>query len=108
MDGEPKLESLGETLEKLTADPELCATFVFPTTGLTLTLHSAGDGQWNMVSRTETRGVFDVAKLDEDSLMFRLAAADTVEEIAKDIMTERAAPKLLADLESMLAAEVQK
>lgn len=108
MDGEAKLESLGETLEKLTADPELCATLVFPTTGITVTLHSAGEDQWDMITRSEVRGVFDVAKIDEESLMFRLAAADMVEKIATDIMTERATPKLMADLESMLAAEAQK
>jgi hypothetical protein len=107
MDGDPKLESLEETLEKLTANPELCATLHFPVTGLALTLHSAGDGQWDMVSRSKTRGVFDVAKLDEESLMFRIAAADVVESIAGDITAERAAPQLVTDLEAMLAEAQQ-
>jgi hypothetical protein len=107
MDGDPKLESLGETLDKLTAHPELCATLTFPVTGLTLTLNSVGDGQWNMVAKSKTRGVFDVAKLDEETLRFRIAAADVVESIAGDITAERAAPKVVSDLEAMLSAEAQ-
>lgn len=108
MDGEARPEVLGETLEKLTANPELCATMTFPMTGVTVTLHSAGDGQWDMISRSKTRGVFDVSKLDEDSLLFRMSAIDTVERIAAEITAERAAPKLMVDLESMLSAEAQK
>jgi len=107
MDGEPKLEAIGETLEKLAANPEMCASMVFPTTGITVTIHSAGDGQWDMISRSQTRGVFDVAKLDEDSLLFRLSACDTVEQIATDITAERAAPKLASDVEAFLASQVQ-
>lgn len=108
MDGEAKPEVLGETLDKLTADPALCATIPFPVTGITVTLHSAGDGQWDMITRSKTRGVIDVAKLDEDALMFRLSAANIVESIAADITAERAAPKLLTDLEELLAAEAQQ
>lgn len=108
MDGEARSEAIGETLENLTANPELCASITFPNTGITVTLHSAGDGQWNMISRSETRGVFDVAKLDEESLLFRLGAIDAVGRIAAEIMAERAAPKLMGDLEAMLSAEAQK
>jgi hypothetical protein len=108
MDGEPQLEALGETLDKLTANPDLAASMVFPITGITVTLHSAGDGQWDMISRSERRGVFDVSKIDEDALLFRLSACDTVEKIAADITAERAAPKFADDVEAFLASQVQK
>lgn len=105
MDGEASLEPIGDTLEKLKADPEICASIDFPAIGITITVHSAGDGEWDMITRCPRRGVIDVAKVDEDDLLFRLGAANAISSIASDARSAHAGPKLVSDVETFLASQ---
>lgn len=105
MDGESKLETYAETLSNLTADPELAATIEFPTTGIAVTLHSAGDGEWHMICRSEKRGVFSVDRLPEERMLWRLGAVDAMEKLAQDLLSRSQGPKLVSDVEAYLQSQ---
>ncbi len=108
MDGEVTMEPIGVTLERLAANPDECAILPFPALRLELVLHSAGDGEWDMITRSKTRGVIDVSRLNEERLLFRMKAAVMVEGIALEAKARTAAaaaPKLVSDVEEFLASQ---
>ena len=102
--GEVTMEPIGDTLARLAANPDECAVFPFPASGLQVVLHSAGDGEWDMITRTQTH-IISMDKVTEDSLLFRLEAATTMEEIVGEIKARKAAPDLVTDVEAFLASQ---
>lgn len=96
---------IGETLEFLTANPTRCSKALFPAMGITLVIHSAGDGQWDLITESDRRGVIDVTQISEEELLRRMAAAVSLDNFVSGMRARIHGPRLVSDVEAHLARE---